>query len=294
MALAARVHLESLLRARKLDGTLTHVRPPTPPQDTLPLAWPELPELQALRDTLGGGLPRGELSEIAGPRSSGRTTLMCAALAGGTRAGEPAALVDALDRLDVESAAAAGVHLPNLLWVRGPALSAEAARAPGHAGLDRAVARAIKGFTLVIESRVFAVAVCDLADMPAPVLRRLPFTTWFRLARLVEGSRTAALLIAPERLGRSAGGVTLVVGETGASSPCRWRGGSDRARLFEGIVPRARVVRSGQWPVVSGQCSVGDRMTTGDHEGHKDHKDHEEDHQKDFLCGLRDLRGLRG
>ena len=73
MALAARVHLESLLRARKLDGTLTHVRPPAPPQDILPLSWPELPELQGLRDTLRGGLPRGELSEVADVLGSGDT-----------------------------------------------------------------------------------------------------------------------------------------------------------------------------------------------------------------------------
>jgi hypothetical protein len=255
---AARAHLESLLRARKLDGTLTRTRPPATPEQGLLLTSPELPALQALLDTLGG-LPRGQLSEVAGARSSGRTTVMCAALAGATRTGEAAALVDALDRFDVESAAGAGVHLPNLLWVRGWASSAEAARAPGYAGLDRVVERAIKAFTLVIESRVFGVAACDLADVPAPVLRRLPFTTWFRLSRLVEGSRTVALLVGPERLGRSAGGVTIVLGDAPRTSPrvdghrspsfpLRWRGASDRARRFEGIVPRARIVRSGQWP----------------------------------------------
>ena len=244
---AARAHLEFLLRARKLDGTLTRSRPPAAPQETLPFVGPVLPDLSASGDSLGRGLPRGELSEIAGPRSSGRTTLMCAALAGATRIGEPAALVDALDRFDVAAASGAGLHLPNLLWVRGPAASAEAGRAPAYPGLDRVVERAIKAFTLVVESRVFGVAVCDLADVPAPVLRRLPFTTWFRLARLVEGSRTVALLVAPERLGRSAGGVTLVLGQDRAVS-FLWRGASDRARLFEGIVPRARIVRSGQWP----------------------------------------------
>lgn len=247
---AALAHLESLLRARKLDGTLASSRALTAAQDTLPLAGPERPDFQALRETLGGGLPRGELSEIAGPRSSGRTTLMCAALAGATREGEPAALVDALDRFDVASAAGAGVHLPNLLWVRGAAASAEAGRAPAHPGLERIVDRAIKAFTLAIESRVFGVAVCDLADVPAPVLRRLPFTTWFRLARLVEGSRTVALLMGPERLGRSAGGVTVVLGQDRACS-FRWRGASDRARLFEGIIPRARIVRSGAVAVTS-------------------------------------------
>jgi RecA DNA recombination protein len=244
----ARAHLESLLRAKKLDTTLSHLRPPVTERPALPIGA----DLDAV---LGGGLPRGELSEVAGPRSSGRTTLMCAALASATARGELAALVDALDRFDVESAAAAGVELVNLLWVRGQAASAEAVRA-GTGGQDsmwRAVERAVKAFTLVLESRAFGLAVCDFADVPAPVLRRLPFTTWFRLARLIEGGHTVALVVGPERLGRSTGGVTVSLGEGHPArgdrgnpgnhdAPLRWRGASDRARLFDGVVPRVRVL----------------------------------------------------
>jgi hypothetical protein len=237
MAAAARAHLESLLRAKKLDVTLMHLRPPL--QDGRPM----LPlGREDLDGPLGGGLPRGELSEIAGVRSTGRTTFMCAALASATSGGDAAALVDTLDRFDVESAAVGGVRFANLLWVRGMAASVEAVRAPGapgNASLWRAVERALKAFTVVLESRAFGLAVCDLADVPPPVLRRLPFTTWFRLARLIEGGSTAALLIAPERVGRSAGGVTIALGD--AAAP-QWRGASARARLFEGIAPRARVL----------------------------------------------------
>jgi len=237
MALA-RAHLESLLREKKLDVTLSHLRPPAEDRPALPIGRADMDE------ALGGGLPRGELSEVAGPRSSGRTTLMCAALAAATTRGELASLVDALDRFDVASAAAAGVELPNLLWIRGIAASTEAIRGVaggqgGQVSLWRAVERAVKAFTLVLESRAFGLAVCDLADVPGPVLRRLPFTTWFRLARLIEGGSTAALVVAPERLGRSAGGVTIALGD---QATLRWRGASDRARLFDGIVPRARVV----------------------------------------------------
>ncbi len=240
MALA-RAHLESLLRQKQLDVTLTHVRPLVQRRPALPIACPGDDRYLALDDALGGGLPRGELSEVAGPRSSGRTTLMCAALASATARGELAALVDTFDRFDVESAVAAGIHLPQLLWVRGRAASVEAIRGSGgRDGAWRAVERAVKAFTLTLESRAFALAICDVADVPPAVLRRLPFTTWFRLARLIEGSTTAALLIAPERLGRSAGGVTLALGEQGVG--VQWRGVSDRARLFEGIAPRARVL----------------------------------------------------
>lgn len=237
MALA-RAHLESLLRDKKLDVTLSHLRPQTQGHPPLPFGRSDVDEV------LGGGLPRGELSELVGPRSSGRTTLMCGALAAATRRGEFAALVDALDRFDVESGAFAAVEFSNLLWVRGIASSVEAIRGTagepgGQASLWRTVERTVKAFTIVLESRAFGLAVCDLADVPGPVLRRLPFTTWFRLARLIEGGSTAALVIGPERLGRSAGGVTIAVGE---QSTLRWRGTSDRARLFDGVAPQARVL----------------------------------------------------
>src|SRR5579863_6439921 len=72
----------------------------------------------AAMDALAGGLPRGGLTEICGPASSGRTTVLLAALAAATRRGEFCAVVDASDALDPQSAAAAGVELERLLWVR--------------------------------------------------------------------------------------------------------------------------------------------------------------------------------
>jgi RecA/RadA recombinase len=69
-------------------------------------------------DTLTGGLPRGCLTEICGPASSGRTTLLLAALAAATRRGEFCVVVDASGALDPQSASAAGVDLEHLLWVR--------------------------------------------------------------------------------------------------------------------------------------------------------------------------------
>src|SRR5579864_514533 len=69
-------------------------------------------------DALTGGLPRGCLTEIYGPASSGRTTVLLAALAAATRRGEFCALIDASDALDPHSAAAARIDLDRLLWVR--------------------------------------------------------------------------------------------------------------------------------------------------------------------------------
>ncbi|HLZ43189.1 MAG TPA: hypothetical protein VKQ11_19635, partial [Candidatus Sulfotelmatobacter sp.] len=69
-------------------------------------------------DALTGGLPRGCLTELCGPASSGRTTVLLAALAAATRRGEFCALIDASDALDPHSAASAGIDLDRLLWVR--------------------------------------------------------------------------------------------------------------------------------------------------------------------------------
>jgi len=72
----------------------------------------------ALDAALGGGLPLGAISELAGPECSGRTTLALAFVAGLTREGRVCAWVDVSDTLDPESAAASGVDLARLLWVR--------------------------------------------------------------------------------------------------------------------------------------------------------------------------------
>jgi hypothetical protein len=74
--------------------------------------------ITALDEALGGGLPLGAISELAGPECSGRTSLALSFLAGFTRAGQVCAWVDVSDTLHPESAAAIGVDLARLLWIR--------------------------------------------------------------------------------------------------------------------------------------------------------------------------------
>src|SRR6202521_106188 len=69
-------------------------------------------------DSLTGGLARGCLTEICGTASSGRTSVLLLALACATQRGEVCALVDASDAFDPASAAAAGMEMSRLLWVR--------------------------------------------------------------------------------------------------------------------------------------------------------------------------------
>ena len=216
---AARADLESLLRARKLDVTLTTSPAHAVPEDRLAPTG-----VASLDAALGGGLRRGHLSEIAGGRSSGRSTLLCRIAAAAAARGEMAALVDTHDRFDPVSAAGAGVDLSRLLWIR-----------------DRGDAsRAVKAMNLVLQAGGFGVVALDLADVRGPALRRIPMTTWMRLARVIEGSQTVAILVVAERLARSPGGVTIALEAGGAG--VRWTGAADRARLLRGVDVRPRVV----------------------------------------------------
>ena len=214
----ARVALESLLRDRRLDTTLTSALP-IPAQDDDRVA---ASGMGALDDLLLGGVPRGQMSEITGARSSGRTSLLLSLLAAASRRGEVVALVDALDRLDPASAEAAGVRLDQLLWVRGHdvpltrrALSPEwepSRPRPGRSRaslIDRAVDRAIKATNLIVQAGGFGLVALDLGDVPAAVIGALPFTTWMRLQRVLEGSDTACLILADQQTTRSAGGVSV-------------------------------------------------------------------------------------
>ncbi len=66
---------------------------------------------------LGGGLPLGSVCELTGPNGAGRSSIALSLLANASTEGT-CAYIDVSDMLSPESAAAAGVELSNLLWVR--------------------------------------------------------------------------------------------------------------------------------------------------------------------------------
>ena len=231
MANTALAILEAALRDRKLDRTLTTALPPLERRDPAALVSTDI---AALDRCLRGGLPRGQLSELVGPRSAGRTTVLLQMLAAATRRGEVVALVDTFDRLDVASAVAAGIALDRLLWIRGAAISRTEA---GDDLRDRTLDRAVKALNLVLQAGGFGIVAIDLADVPAAAIKRLPFTTWLRVQRAVEGSDTACLLVGPEPLARSAGGLTLTL----TARPA-WAGDADRSRRFGGLEVTTRVI----------------------------------------------------
>jgi recombination protein RecA len=229
MTHAARAHLESLLRTRKLDVTLPSAAPWAMPVDTAPTG------LAAIDGLLGGGLRRGHLSEIVGPPSSGRTTVMCRAMAEAANRGEAVALVDTSDRFDPLSAAEAGLDLSKLLWVRPSTGSLTHSASSGRS--DDA-ARALKAMNLILQAGKFGLVVFDIADVPLPGIRQFPATTWMRISRVIEGTQTVALLCGSERIARSPGGVTIALDPPGV----KWTGSGARGRLLRGMDVRPRIV----------------------------------------------------
>jgi recombination protein RecA len=197
--LLARADLESLLRDRKLVPPVA-LRPNTDEQAAAPTG------VSALDAALSGGFPRGQLSEIVGARSSGRTSVLLQLVAQATVRRELVALVDVLDMFDVASAKDAGVDFDRLLWIRGQVLLDAG---PCREMNQRALDRAIKALTLVLQAGNFGLVAFDAAEAPPRALERLPFTTWRRLQRIIEGSQTVCVLAGDRPIARSAGGITV-------------------------------------------------------------------------------------
>ena len=199
--------LESALRSRKLDHTLARHFDEAVPLDA---RWVMPTGMAELDRRLDGGLPRGQLSEIIGPRSSGRFTVLVSMIAAATRRGEAVALVDPLDMFDPVSAAATGIDFARLLWVRGEAASsARVSLSCEYGTLQKAVDRAVKALNLVLQAGGFGLVALDFGEVAAQAVKRLPFTTWLRLHRVIEGSETACVLVGGEPIARSARGLTL-------------------------------------------------------------------------------------
>ena len=227
MSGTARLRLEQLLQDKKLDGTLLR------PWMTLPGRRTASSGIEPLDEALGGGWPSGEISELVGGRSTGRTGTLVRSMAATTNRGDLVGLVDTFDRFDPAGAAAAGVDLDRLLWVRGPACTVEQATSTL---LDRAVHQAIRAGDLIIRAGGFGLVVLDLGEAPPRLIGTLPAATWLRLARALEGRDTVVLLLGEAPMGRSARGASVRL-----EGSRRWAGHSARSRRFDGFDVRATI-----------------------------------------------------
>ncbi|MEA3483465.1 MAG: ATPase domain-containing protein [Pseudomonadota bacterium] len=133
---------------------------------------------------LSGGIPRGQITEIVGPSSSGKTSLLLSILSQATQRGEVVAYVDSFSSLDPAFARKAGIDLQRLLWVRGGAL---------------------KAVDILAQAGGFGIVVLDAGE----TLHQTPFRCWFRLKRAVQGTSTILLILGDEATAGSAASVVI-------------------------------------------------------------------------------------
>jgi hypothetical protein len=157
-------------------------------------------------DALTGGLPRGGITEIFGPPSSGRTSAMNSILAEATASNEVCALADGHDAFDPKSAAEAGVDLNRLLWIR-----------------CRKLDQVLKTTDLLLQGGGFGRVVMDLTDLPLSHIRSVPLASWFRFQRTIEKTPTVLLVMNSAGIVGSAAALVLQMKPQGRIEVVRCR-----------------------------------------------------------------------
>jgi recombination protein RecA len=125
------------------------------------------------------GFPRGAISEVVGPETSGRATLLNSILAQATTKLEICAYVDANDVFDPLSAANGGVDLARLLWVR----------CGGN------IEHALKAVDCLLHAGGFGVVALDLASLPLRVTGRIPSSYWYRFRRAADDTEVVLSVV---------------------------------------------------------------------------------------------------
>jgi hypothetical protein len=171
-----------------------------------------LPSGIASFDTVFGGIPRGCVTDIFGPASSGRTSLLFSLISEATAREEFCALVDASDAFDPAAASAAGVTLNRLLWIR----------CGGNAE------HALKATDLLLQAGGFGLVAMDLGDIAPETARRISLASWYRLRRAVENTPTALVVV--ERAPHARACAQLAVECT--RNRVRWRGAAGCSLLL--------------------------------------------------------------
>jgi recombination protein RecA len=162
--------------------------PDVPPRECLPTGLDSL-------DGITGGFPRGAISEILGPESSGRTTLVHSLLAAATSRGEICAFVDTDDSFDPVSAATSGVALSQLVWIRCGHNAGHALKAADH----------------LLHAGGFGVVVLDLCQVSPRIFNRIPISYWYRFRLAIENTPTILALAEKEASAKSCAALILAL-----------------------------------------------------------------------------------
>ena len=171
---SAIVDLRKLLTSR-----FPHLRLDIEPRRPAETVVTGVPALDAL---LGGGLPRGEFTElVASSPGSGSAEVIHELLRRVACNRQFLALVDGLGSFD--AGAVEPAILTRLLWVR-----------------CQKVVEALKATDLLLRDRNFSILVLDLRLNPARELRKITASVWFRYARLLEQNQATVLVVTPQPL----------------------------------------------------------------------------------------------
>jgi len=210
-------------------------------------------------DAISGGIPRGCLSEIYGPPSSGKTSLLLATIAVAARSEETCALVDCSDSFDPASGWAAGLHFKRLLWVRcgiapktgirhsrqSPIFPRPVSASDKKTDSEFRLEQVIKATDLILQSGGFGLVALDLAGIGETFVRRIPMASWFRFQRAVEHTKTALLVLSDTPCAQSCATLILKLGARNQKSlPLVPWGAPTHTLLFEGMRVEAEIVRT--------------------------------------------------
>lgn len=179
-------------------------------------------------DELTGGVPRGAVTEIFGPASSGRTSLMFSVLAHATAHEETCALVDTNDVFAPVAASAAGMDFDRLLWVR----------CGGN------LENAFKAADLLVHAGGFGLVILDLGNVAGKDASRIISSWWYRFRRTVENSPTVMMVISEEGCTRSCAALTLELNGAG-----EWSQANVEQR---NVLPMRKHVPVNQPPITQG------------------------------------------
>lgn len=164
------------MRTLRLVKTLTHLKEEKKHQEEIRLV------------PVGIELTRGELTEIAGEQSSGKTSLVLSLLAGLTRSSEICAVVDSANTFDPCSAITCGVELENLLWIR--------------CGGD--LEKAFMSADYLVQAKGFGIVWLNLNGLSKRELRMVPKTYWYRYRTRIKETPTLILVTSEEPVTGSA------------------------------------------------------------------------------------------
>ena len=176
----------------------------------------------AVDELLHGGLPVGAISELTGAATSGRTSLAIQFMAHRTVERRPCAWVDVQDAFDPESAAANGVRLRQLLWVRcreevpkraydTRRLSMQTSRTQGNSQRTSwtRLDQGLRATDLLLQAGGFSCIVLDLGDTAPEQANRIPAATWFRYRQAAERTQCSLVVLGRRTYAQSAAAVVL-------------------------------------------------------------------------------------